>query len=360
MCGDSTSAADVAQLLAGETAQLLHADPPYGMGKAADGVANDNLYGAKLDAFQMAWWRAFRAHLAPNATAYIWGNSPDLWRLWYAGGLGDSEPLTMTNEIVWDKKSIAGMASPEMTQYPEASERCLFFKIGRHTLLPAGNSKDDYWPGWDSIRTWLIGERDKAGWRASDLTRIVGNHMQGHWFGKSQWQMISERDYIKLAKAAEGRAFTRPFVELQAEHQAQYAVYVSDVLGPRGEEFRAGRPYFDNAHDVMRDVWEFSRVTGDERHGHATPKPVAMMERVMRSSLRDAGLCIEPFGGSGSTLMGAERTGRRCFSMELQGMYVDVIVRRWQAHTGQEAVLESTGQTFAEVQAERVTDEVPA
>jgi hypothetical protein len=44
MCGDSTSISDVEKLMAGATAQLLHADPPYGMGKASDGVANDNIY----------------------------------------------------------------------------------------------------------------------------------------------------------------------------------------------------------------------------------------------------------------------------------------------------------------------------
>jgi len=91
----------------------------------------------------------------------------------------------------------------------------------------------------------------------------------------------------------------------------------------------------------MRDVWEFPRVTGEERHGHATPKPVAMMERVMKSSLPKNGLCLEPFGGSGSTLMGAEKAGRRCFTMELDPKYVDVIVKRWEAFTGKTAVLET-------------------
>jgi len=103
----------------------------------------------------------------------------------------------------------------------------------------------------------------------------------------------------------------------------------------------------------MMDVWRFPKVTGDERHGHATPKPVAMMERVMKSSLPAGGLCIEPFGGSGSTLMGAERTGRRCYTMELQPQYVDVIVKRWEQHTGKTATLEGDGRTFAEIKGER-------
>lgn len=353
MCGDSTSAEQVAALMNGEVAKLLHADPPYGMGKAADGVANDNLYGQKLDAFQMAWWRAFRPGLASNGSAYIWGNAPDLWRLWWIGGLVDSEPLTMRNEIVWDKKSIAGMASPELTQFPEASERCLFFQLGRHVFL-VNQTKDDYWEGWEPIRTWLCAQRDLMKWGAADVKAIVKNHMYGHWFGKSQWAMISGKDYEKLKAAAKGKAFRKPFDELHKEYQDALALFRGEVRGPRGEEVRAGRPYFDNAHDVMRDTWEFSRVSGDERHDHATPKPVAMMERIMLSSLRPGELCVEPFAGSGSTLIGAHVTGRRCFAMELQGVYVDVVVRRWQTLTGELAHLGGPdGPTFDDVAAQR-------
>jgi DNA modification methylase len=89
----------------------------------------------------------------------------------------------------------------------------------------------------------------------------------------------------------------------------------------------------------MTDVWEFCRVTGEERHGHATPKPVAMMERVMKSSLPPGGLCAEPFAGSGSTLMAAETTGRICYTMELAPQYCDVIIKRWEDFTGQKAEL---------------------
>lgn len=351
MCGDSTSAADVATLCNGVRAHLIHADPPYGMGKEADGVVNDNLYGDELDAFQMAWWRAFRAHVQPNASAYIWGNAPDLWRLWWRGGLADSEPMTLRNEIVWDKKNIAGMASPDLTQYPEATERCLFIQLGRY-VFKVNQTKDDYWPGWEPIRTYLCEQRDKAGLTAGKVKEIVGNHMYGHWFGTSQWAFISQDNYEKLQRAARPH-FDKPYADLLAEYKQLQAVFNGEVRDPAREEFDAARPYFDNAHDVMRDVWEFPRVIGDERHGHATPKPVAMMERVMRSSAREGEVVLEPFGGSGSTLMGAEKTGRVCFSMELQAKYVDVIIRRWQNFTGKKATLDGDGRTFDEIAAER-------
>lgn len=100
-----------------------------------------------------------------------------------------------------------------------------------------------------------------------------------------------------------------------------------------------GRSYFDNGHDSMRDVWEFSRVQGDDRHGHATPKPVLMMERVMHSSCPPGEIVAEPFLGSGSTLMGAETTGRKCYGMELDPKYCDVIIARWENFTGKKAEL---------------------
>ena len=98
MCGDSTVVTHVERLMAGQKASLMHADPPYGMGKASDGVINDNLYNEDLDNFQMEWWATLRSFLFNNASAYIWGNAPELWRLWYKTGLGNSEKLELRNQ----------------------------------------------------------------------------------------------------------------------------------------------------------------------------------------------------------------------------------------------------------------------
>ena len=334
MCGDSTNAIDVSTLMAGRLANLLHADPPYGMGKEADGVANDNLRGKQLDGFQMDWWGAFRAHLQPNASAYIWGNAPDLWRLWYVAGLGDSEVIEFRNEIVWDKKNIAGMASPDLTQYPEATERCLFFQLGKQFL---GNvNAGDFHESWEPLRSYMEGEAKAAGMTPTDLKMICSVGMYGHWFTRSQFTLIPESHYRALAAHYPGR-FLRPWSDLKEEWSRVRT-----------------RSYFDNDHDVMRDVWEFPRAIGEERHGHATPKPVDMMIRAIKSSSRPDELVVEPFGGSGSTLIGAEVCGRVCFAMEMQPRYVDVIVRRWEKMTGKVAILERDGRSFAEAMADRL------
>ena len=334
MCGDSTMIDDIDKLTGGEKAQLLHADPPYGMGKASDGVANDNIYGEELDKFQMAWWCAFRTALTDNASAYIWGNAPELWRLWYRGGLADSERLELRNEIVWDKKCIPGIKSDLITQYPITTEHCLFFQIGDQFLGHV--NADDFPESWEPVRGYLEQQAKQAGIGPSDVKDVCGVGMYSHWFTKSQFTLIPENYYQTLANAYAG-CFTKPWRELKAEWD---------------KVTQEKRSYFDNAHDVMRDVWDFSRVVGNERHEHATPKPVAMMERVMKSSLPPKGLCLEPFGGSGSTLMGAEKSGRRCYTMELQPFYVDVIINRWQSFTGKQAVHIETGKTYEQLKSE--------
>jgi DNA modification methylase len=317
MCGDSTNAADVALLMAGEKAVLLHADPPYGMGKEKDGVLNDNLYSDKLDKFQMDWWKAFRPHLEDNASAYIWGNAPDLWRLWYRGGLQESERLTMRNEVVWDKKHGEGMNSDKHRMFPTATERCLFFMIGEQGF---NNNADNYWKGWDKMMLYLKKEKDKSGLTIKDLKKIAGHSQNSgcHWFDKSQWMMPTKETYKSWQTYCKNEAFAKDYEVLK-------------------KEFYSTRAYFNNTHDNMTEVWQFERVKGADRHGHATPKPVDMMERVMKSSAPTEAVTIEPFLGSGSTLIGAEKTGRKCYGMELDPKYCDLVVKRWEDYTGKKA-----------------------
>ena len=339
LCGDSTREEDVAQLMDGKKAVLLHADPPYGMGKEKDGVLNDNLYKEKLDKFQMSWWKTFRPFLVDNSSSYIWGNAEDLWRLWFAGGLSKSEHLELRNEIVWDKKSIAGMRSPLLTQYPITTERCLFFQVGKQFL---GNINSwDFPEHWEPLLSYLKTEAKKAGLSPKKIKEITNTQMYSHWFSNSQFTLIPQKHYVKLQQSFTD-CFHRTWEDLKKEWDS---VRLNGVHAVRAE---LQRSFFDNAHETMKDVWEFPRVTGEERYGHATPKPVQMMERAIKSSSREKDLVVEPFGGSGSTLIACEKINRKCFIMELDPMYCDVIVRRWQNVTGKEAVNQN-GQSFNDV-----------
>jgi DNA modification methylase len=312
LCGDSTSEADVGRVMGGERAELLHADPPYGMGKEKDGIANDNLYREKLDAFQMSWWNAARASVADNGSAYIWGTAEDLWRLWYCGGLKESERLTFRNEIVWAKGSagaggISHQGADGLRLYPQETERCLFFMLGEQGF---NNNADNYWDGWEPIRSQLAADCEAMGWVAEDVKRICGVGMYCHWFTRSQWAFIPEEHYKKLQAAARDHdAFKRDYDDLK-------------------REFYATRAYFDNTHDNMTDVWTFPRVTGSERHDHATPKPVAMIERIIKTSTDGDGTILDPFLGSGTTMVAAEQLKRICYGIEIEPKYCSVILQR--------------------------------
>lgn len=345
LCGDSTNPEFVSELLNRELADLIHADPPYGMGKEADGVANDNLYEAKLDAFQVSWITEALKHARKNCGLFVWGNAPDLWRTWYVGGLSSLDDLTLRNEIVWAKGSAFGVNSDEMHQFPPETERCLFVMRGPQFL--GNQNKDDYWEGYEPLRQWMLEQRNLMGWNTASVNRITGTTMAGHWFGKSQFAVITAEHYEKLRTAAMGGAFVPTFEELCRQFgsvQRGGKGYRSDLAA----EMRSSRSYFDNAHEPMTDVWQFPRVNGAERYGHATPKPVAMIARAVVSACPEDGLVFEPFLGTGSTLIAAHLFNRRCFGMELEPLYVDVVVRRWQEKTGRAATLASTGATFDE------------
>jgi DNA modification methylase len=87
--------------------------------------------------------------------------------------------------------------------------------------------------------------------------------------------------------------------------------------------------------------------------GHGTQKPVELMRRAILNHTGTGAIVYDPFLGSGTTLIAAEELERICYGVEIDAHYVDVIVLRWQALTGKTAILEGSGQTFEEVQAER-------
>lgn len=90
------------------------------------------------------------------------------------------------------------------------------------------------------------------------------------------------------------------------------------------------------------DVWEVKKVN-PQSMVHLTEKPVELARRAIEYSSKAGENVLDLFGGSGSTLIGAEMTGRHAFMMELDMLYCDVIVRRWEAFTGKKAELERSG-----------------
>ncbi|HOX27505.1 MAG TPA: DNA methyltransferase, partial [Candidatus Krumholzibacteria bacterium] len=112
----------------------------------------------------------------------------------------------------------------------------------------------------------------------------------------------------------------------------------------------AGHKFYGPTNAV--DVWAVKKVN-PQSMVHLTEKPVELAVRAIQYSSKTGENVLDLFGGSGSTLMGAEQMGRHAFLMELDPAYTDVIVMRWQEATGQKATLDGDGRTFDAVAADR-------
>jgi DNA modification methylase len=235
MCGDSTSIDAVERLMAGRKANMLHTDPPYGVDY--EGVPNDHLKDAQLEAFlHDALSCAFTA-LAPGSNVYVW--HADITALEFisafrSAGFKQARPPT----IQWVKPSL----TMSQGDYHSQNEPCLY--------------------GW---------------------------------------------------KEGKGR------------------VRVKDRK--------------------QTTIWKCDRT--DEAKVHPTMKPVELCQRAIENSSDVNGIVLDLFGGSGSTLIACEKTARDCRMMELDPKYCDVIIKRWQDFTGEQATLEATGQTHDQLKQER-------
>jgi len=107
------------------------------------------------------------------------------------------------------------------------------------------------------------------------------------------------------------------------------------------------------------NVWDYpgQNTFGPNREedlaDHPTVKPVALVADAIRDCSHRGGLILDPFSGSGTTILAAERTGRRARCIELDPRFVDVAIQRWRRRTGQPATHEASGLTFEELAVQR-------
>jgi DNA modification methylase len=114
------------------------------------------------------------------------------------------------------------------------------------------------------------------------------------------------------------------------------------------------------------NVWDYPGASSThagrlhERAMHPTVKPVALVADSLKDCSRRADLVLDPFCGSGTILIAAERTGRKARALEIDPIYVDVAVQRWQAYTGKRAVLAGSGETFETLEEQRAAEPIAA
>ena len=161
-----------------------------------------------------------------------------------------------------------------------------------------------------------------------------GTHMMMMMMmAKAGWQIKHELMWLKNAPT-----FSMNRLDYDYKHEPIcYGWNKSHVFYGEGEQ--------------NKSVWEFDKPKKCDLH--PTMKPIALIENALLNSSKRLDIILDLFGGSGSTLIASEKTGRACRMMELSEHYVDVIIRRWQDYMGDKATLEGDGRTFAEVAQER-------
>jgi DNA modification methylase len=288
ICGSATDAATIERLMDGRKAQLVHTDPPYGVSYKTqsgkfDMIANDDKTHDDLMAELLV--PAFRNYVrstADDAAFYIWHASStrrDFEDAMIAAGIMEKQ------YIIWVKNApVLGHAD-----YQWAHEPCFY--------------------------------AEKAGQQA----KWCGDRSQ-----RTTWNVV--------LRGADGMATTLTGGVVLTDGTGN-KLYLTDKM-PKGKKVRyvrlsEGRSICLYQESRENTVWEVAR---DSKTVHPTQKPVELPIRAITNSTEAGDLVIDFFGGSGSTLIAAEMTGRICYSTELDPRYVDAIIRRYIETSGKQTV----------------------
>jgi len=306
--------------------ELILTDPPYG--KVRGDFDNEWRNRPAMLKDCETWLEMMVQAMKPNATLW-WFAWPSL-----AGRIEAmiAERLKPLAHVVWLKpSSLAQKNCPEFLRAPAPeTERILMAEHYGADNMALGESgyaaKCDEARGhiFESIRDYLAGERDRAGfdnasvnhaWRAE---KGGGGGMASHWFTNSQWALPTQENYDwlrKLFNRGGGEFLRKDYEELRKDYEELRKDY---------EELR--RYFALEKGDPKTDIWKF-RSSGN-KHGHPTEKPLDLMQFMVRISCRPGGTILDPFAGSGTTGRAAKDLGRKCTLIEREERYCEIAARR--------------------------------
>lgn len=218
-------------------------------------------------------------------------------------------------------------------------------KEGAQVLVNLGLvHRDGEWvPYWDCWISWM---RD-AGWRRFGwYIWDQGPGLPGDWNGR----LAPSHEFIFHFNRESRRANKT----VESKHGGQ----VIGGGGLRGKDGvvrqKTGAGRMSGTHRIPDSVFRVMRHKGKVPGGkHPAVFPVSLVEEVFAAYAKAGDVAFEPFCGSGTQVVAAEKCGVHCHGMELDPAYVDVAVKRWQEFTGLSATLEGDGRTFDEIAASR-------
>jgi DNA modification methylase len=283
---------------------------------------------------------------------------------------------------------------PEISDGPAVSRPGDLWILGSHRLL-CGDAREQA-----SIDALLGNERADAVFTDPPYNVPIAGHVSGKGriqhreFAMASGEM-SETEFIGFLTATLGPAATASrdgavhFVCMDWRHTAELQAAARNIYGAllnlcvwtktnggmgslyRSQHelvfvFRVGQKEHSNNVELGKhgrnrtNVWRYAGVNTfgadrlDELALHPTVKPVAMVADAIRDVTRHGEIVLDPFAGSGTTLIAAEKTGRVARCIEIDPAYVDVVIRRWQIYMGKNADLADSGASFEQVAEERI------
>ena len=324
MCGDSTNAGDVALLMDGKEARLVVTSPPYGVGKSYEEAGIEPW---KKTIFQVI------ENITKHARIIVW-NIGDL----FATGTQFYEPTSMYSTIkmkecgflpmyarIWKKNggNFAG-TNPYYTVTMKPVQEYEW-------ILCYG--KKDYEKDYKPIIEFMAQQAKIAKLNNAILKEITGaGFMFGHWFTTHQWTMMAEDNYLKIQSYCKKNginAFEKDYSEIRRQYDD---LNLFGKVLSKTEESEWG----------IWSIWNIATVN-KRTGGHPAEFPVELPSRCIKMHTREDDIVLEPFGGSGTTLIAAEQLNRKCYMMELDPHYCDVIIARWEKLTGNKAERISNG-----------------
>ena len=280
---DSTRPENLTRLMGEGLAALVFTDPPYGVDYQSDAhgsIQNDAHQGDALTAFLLPLIRNAKNAAADTAAFYIWHATSTRRDFEYAL---DHAGLREIQYITWVKDGF----TLGRNDYHWQTEPCFYA------------AKDGSQPAWYGDRT------QSTVWRAS--VRRAGG------------AAVSLSTWLHLSNGAGSQIWIR--------NKAPKNIKTRHLRIEEGDTIQL------LPNDQATDAWEISRDPAGS-YIHPTQKPTALGEKAMHNSTRIGDLVLDVCLGSGSTLMAAEHTGRRCFGLELDPLYAAAILERFSQETG--------------------------
>jgi len=178
-----------------------------------------------------------------------------------------------------------------------------------------------------------------------DIAPVIDSVSDGWVFVWTSWKVITKwiEQFSSFGYPTNQVIWHKPGGGIGDLKKTFSSDYETALVWHRGAELTGKR---------IGSVWKINK-DGANEYVHPTQKPVALPEEAIDKTTKAGYRVLDLFGGSGSTLIACEKTGRNAYLMELDPKYIDVIITRWQNFTGKEAVHIESGKTFCELKAER-------